>query len=189
MDSLIGLITAIATLAGLIVTILIFLVKQQRDQAVRRQEAYLQLELSSNEVFRFEALYGSHLAPFLAPQPDQQAPLPGTTLIDNHISQILNLFEIAARYRRIGFIDGEVFGSWVAWYHDLLCSWYFRHRWLHIREHYTHELRAVFDEPVARFDAAAPAPQRKRDFYRHVAGKFACQDTASWLDQRPGGRA
>lgn len=188
MESLVGFVTAIATLAGLVVTILVFLVKLQRDQEVRRQEAYLQLELASNEAFRFEALYSSHLTPFLGLQPDR-APLPPSALIDSHLSQVLNLFEIAARYRRIGFIDGEVFGSWVAWYHDLLCAWYFRHRWPHIREHYTHELRAVFDEPVARFEAAEPASQRKHAFYRHVAGKFACRDTARWLDERPGGRA
>ena len=102
---------------------------------------------------------------------------------DNFFLQQLNLFEIAARFRREKAFAEAIFGSWVIWFHDVHNSWWFRARWNEdYRDNYTKDLREIFDDPVKNYDPAAAPIQRKRAFFAHASKVFNCPVILKWLD-------
>lgn len=185
-------------------------------QEARRVQIYQTLEIESNGVFRFEAehkyvlpLYKSHLAP-ANPDAIELPDNDGTvvTIEERHLAGrkyyelTCNLFEVSARLRRKDIVDHTVFGSWVAWFFDVLTEWGFRAAWDDLRDNYTPDLRMVFDAFVARLVnewdlphaqgrlslphdgltvGDAPLEKLREDFYRHVGEKFECSEILEWL--------
>src|SRR5262245_47362107 len=98
----------LALLAGMIalasygVALINYLDQKNRDRVVQLAENYLRLELESNEVFRFEAANADVLFKYKqSAAPADYKPDPREeTIADNYYLQQLNLFEIAARFRR-----------------------------------------------------------------------------------------
>lgn len=178
-----------AAIAGLIVTLIIFSLQQYSVNRSRVRDTYLKLELSSNEIFRFEAEYASILAAYKgAAAPGAAMRAEDDLVAENYYLQQLNLFEISARFRRTAIMEKSVFGSWVSWYYEVLTSWFFRANWPFMREHYTPELRDLFDAPVAQFDGFTDDAARKRAFFRHAAKVMGCPVIRDWLDNagKPG---
>lgn len=173
----------------------------------KQTEIYQRLEIESNVVFQFEAthkailpMFKTHLAPTrpyagLSPAAKAEAQL----IARKYYEICCNLFEIAARLKKEGYVEADVFGSWVAWYFDTVCEWGFRAVWADLRDNYTADLRTkVFDSFVGdliRDWDATQQVQRKRDlcmpieviealrvdFYRHVGETFNCPTTHGWL--------
>ncbi|WP_281302276.1 MULTISPECIES: GNAT family N-acetyltransferase [unclassified Iodidimonas] len=157
-------------LAGLFLTLITFIIQTRLANRTRLGEIYQELEVASNDVFRFEAEHADRLAPFLNETPPAQAlPASDRLIADNRLFQILNLFEIATRFRRKRFFEPDVYASWVAWQFDLLQNWHFRAVWPTICDNYTSDLRQIFDQPVADHDDDVPYAQQKAGFYLHVA--------------------
>src|SRR5690606_27046542 len=104
---------------------------EAKAPSAQRIEIYQRLEIESNRVFEFEARH-----PQLVPMMKRRlAPVHsldelnvqneyGDRMDAQQIAMIArkyyemncNLFEIAARLRKLDLIDADVFGSWVAWY-------------------------------------------------------------------------
>ncbi len=131
-------------------------------------EIYQRLEIESNVVFQFEAankstlpLFKTHLAPPNAlTLGDDEAQAQARLIARKYYEICCNLFEIAARLRRIEYLEPEVFGSWVAWYFDTLCEWGFRALWADLRDNYTVHLRdETFDTFVAELILEWDTPQ------------------------------
>lgn len=187
----------------------------------RKIEIYQRLEIESNRVFEFEARH-----PQLVPMMKRRlAPVErledlivqneyGDRMDARQIAMVArkyyemncNLFEIAARLRKLGLVDEDVFGSWVAWYFDTTTEWGFRALWEDLRDNYTADLRAIFDPLVSNLisewdiphaqgtfthrdpDAAALPDvsgtelERRRDwFYREIGTLFDCATIRTWL--------
>ncbi|GGE50756.1 hypothetical protein GCM10011367_27090 [Marinicauda pacifica] len=174
---------AVVAFAALLVSLVVFLLQQRKMIQLRKQENYLSLELSSNEVFRYEAEYGARLEPFMEEtRPGEWTPGPGDeSVAGNFYLQCLNLFEIALRLRQEGGFDPKILGSWVIWFHATTQSWYFRAQWPELRENYTDVLRDVFDEPVERYDEFAGDEERRAYFFGHVAKVMDCKIVRKWL--------
>ncbi|MBB5519127.1 hypothetical protein [Amphiplicatus metriothermophilus] len=180
---------SIAAIAGLIITLIVFTVRQHAVHVAAVRDTYMKLELSSNEIFRFEADKAAILAPYHAASCPALARSPECDLIaENFYLQQLNLFEVSVRFRKNGVMEKSVFGSWVAWYYEVLTSWHFRELWPDLRLHYTPELRAIFDDPVATFDEKADDGPRRRAFFAHVAKVLKCRIIRDWLDEKRPGR-
>ncbi|MCR9130717.1 MAG: hypothetical protein NXI12_14485 [Alphaproteobacteria bacterium] len=169
---------------GLFVSLVIFLLQQRRLIQLRKQENYLSLELSSTELFRYEAQYGAQLAPYMATtRPDKfEGSVSGDAVATNFYLQQLNLFEIAVRLRKANSFDPKIFGSWVIWFYDAAQSWYFRENWFQWRDNYTRALREIFDAPVAKFSKEKPSIEDRRYFFLHVAKAMKCPVVKKWLD-------
>ncbi|MEO0574485.1 MAG: GNAT family N-acetyltransferase [Pseudomonadota bacterium] len=181
-DSIFTYRDTIAILA-LIVTIIVFIVQQRQGNRIEKQENYLTLELASNDLFKFEGEHAKAIGPF------QEETLPTPTHIEAHQGLVdafyfmtLNLFEASVRFRKNLTIEKTVFGSWVVWYYDTLCSAYFRQQWPSLRENYTRELKDIFDLPVAQFHNGARESERKVAFFDHVAEILNCPIIRDWLD-------
>lgn len=175
----------VATLAGILIAVITFAIQNRRELAVQKIELYHRLETGSIELFKFEAAHGAILAPFLEPTRNPAAPAPSEDDIRikrKFYEQTMNLFEMAARFRKKNIIEPEVYGSWVIWYCDTLNQWGFRDEWPDLRQNYTSEPRAIFDRFVAEYDAAEDDAVRKRRFFKHVADLTSCPVIRRWLD-------
>ena len=165
--------------------------QHSRARRVELQENYLKLELESNAVFRYEAEHGAVLSLYKGPvKPakygkgvDEATLLANESIADNFYLQQLNLFEIAARFRRDRVFAAPIFGSWVIWYYGVSRSWWFRERWrADYSENYTDDLYYIFTPMVEFIDAAgakAPIPDSYEEeikalFFEHVAVRFKC---------------
>ncbi len=172
----------------------------ERDRRVELQENYLRLELASNELFRYEAEHGGVLAAYKLSQmpPDFRPDAASDSIADNFFLQQLNLFEIAARFRRDDVFARNIFGSWVIWYHDVATSWYFRQNWMrNYSDNYTIDLLNIFHPMIGYFereigdadlssdDNDARAQAFKRVFFEHVAKVFDCNVVLDWLARSP----
>jgi len=102
-------------------------------------------------------------------------------VVQKYYEQTMNLFEMAARFRRKRIIEPEVYGSWVIWFHDTLNEWAFRALWPELKQNYTPELRHVFNGPVRTFDPNEDDTKRKRHFFQHVAQITGCRVIGDWL--------
>lgn len=156
----------------------------------RRVEIYQRLEIESNRVFEFEARH-----PQLVPMMKRRlAPVKklddlvvqneyGDRMDAQQIAMVArkyyemncNLFEIAARLRKLDLIDKDVFGSWVAWYFDTGTEWGFRALWADLRDNYTADLRAIFDPLCIALISAW-------DVVHAQGGLEAVDNTGRWPD-------
>lgn len=192
-----GWVVAILTLA---LSLFTFGRQSARERRVELQENYLRLELESNEFFRFEAEHGGKLGPYRAAvepknfgKDNAGAPLEDMAdrdaIATNFFLQQLNLFEIAARFRRDNVFAPHIFGSWVIWYYDVTRSWWFREKWVkEYSDNYTEDLYHIFTPMARLFDEVAelggmPASDDDDDpngvklkavFFEHAAGRFHC---------------
>lgn len=196
----------------------------QNEQDVlnaRKIEIYQRLEIESNRVFEFEARHPQlvpmmkrHLAPTTSLGDIVVQNEYGDRMDERQIAMIArkyyemncNLFEIAARLRKHGLIDGDVFGSWVAWYFDTVTEWGFRALWADLRDNYTADLRAIFDPLcialISEWDIAHAEGRlaivetrglpdiggdelevRRRGFYAQIGDEFDCDTIRHWLVQ------
>ena len=213
----------------LLLAFISFNMQKSRERRVELQENYLRLELESNEVFRFEAAHGKVLEDYkeferpgdwetrwdAAPGADEAAIAAKAaeraeveSIVDNFYLQQLNLFEIAARFRRDNVFADHIFGSWVIWYHDAARSWWFRDKWTReYSDNYTSDLYYIFTPMGQLLDALdkrlaerAGAPELsdqdddplaiavKEVFFEHVSDLFHCPIVLEWLKRDPNGK-
>jgi hypothetical protein len=189
----------LVALLSFVIALRSFQVQKSRDRRIELQQNYLQLELESNSVFRFEAEQSEVLAAYTTlTRPANYTPDMRKELIaDQFYLQQLNLFEIAARFRRSGALDAAIFGSWVMWFYEVTRSWWFRERWIaEYSNNYTFELNNIFTPMVAyisSFIDKANDPsaselhgdevRMRRDFFEHVAALFDCDVVVQWLSR------
>ena len=87
-------------------------------------------------------------------------------------------------------IDREVFGSWVAWFYEVLESPYFREKWgAEYCDNYTAEIREIFDMGCAqlRWDEDDDKVMRKA-FYKGVGDILDCNIIRNWNVEAGGSR-
>ncbi|MDK9707191.1 MAG: hypothetical protein OEL83_09080 [Desulforhopalus sp.] len=97
-----------------------------------RNQIYQQLEFQSIQQFRFEIDHVD-LARIIWEDSESYAELKKdddrSYQVLQLICQVLNLFEMAFRFKADGIIHDDVFNSWVAWIYDLCSSEIFLHYW------------------------------------------------------------
>lgn len=159
---------------------------------VEKSNAYLQLEVASSDVFKYEAEHGELLEPYRAvraSEGERKALLANrqhALHAYNLYFQTLNLFEVCARFRRQDIIEHGVFASWVAWFYDTLDDWYFRDQWHDLRGNYTDDVRDIFDlgmkvfEKFGNHDEPNIDAARKKLFYEWVGQHMQCTEIGTW---------
>lgn len=173
----------------------------QRSQKSAEEKIYQTLELSSVELFRFEAKHPELVIALWYSQPDDSEPQTHAEMIKAHtleqyICQHLNLFEMAFRLRRNNVVPPDVYASWVAWMYEVCALPVFAHIWTRdLRQHYITDFMRLMDEGVAlaaRDTAGDGFSEQAQLFYTAVAkavgGDQACSEIMTWL-QEAGSRA
>jgi GNAT superfamily N-acetyltransferase len=173
---------------GLLVAVTTFVIAQavqkRRDRSIARRKIYQELELASIDLFRFEAGQLDLIRPVW--QAGIPMPAAGTaerTVVSNYVCQILNLFELATRFRLDGTMPPDVFGSWVAWFHQLIAAPGFAEIWRESRLNYLPALREFIDDGLVLEAGESDPIVRQRNFYTAVAQRLQCPVIAHWLDE------
>jgi hypothetical protein len=127
----------IAQVVSIIVaaSMVVFLVRREAAEALKvsRQQIYQALELGSIRLFRFECENPELIAALWYPT-ERRLGQSGSKLVSDYqlrayICQILNLFEMAVRFRRDDVFTHEIFASWIIWMWELCCEPVFQKIW------------------------------------------------------------
>jgi len=175
----------IVQMAGVFVATATFIIAQAvqraRDRKIARRDVYQKLELASIELFRFEA---DHLE-LIRPVWEDETPMPRKGTAEymatmNYVCQVLNLFELAIKFRKDNTMPADIFGSWVAWFYLLLRAPGFPEIWEDSKWNYLPQLRSIMDGGL-RIAAIEPDPvvQESR-FYEYVSHLLQCDVVKDW---------
>jgi hypothetical protein len=147
---------SIASILGIVAAAMAIIISN-RQQAYKEQQAsrgqiYQQLELESINLFRFEIentelariIWDNEVTTFDEIQKDKNK----AYQVLQHICQILNLFEMAVRFKKNGISHEDVFASWEAWIYDLCKSQIFLHYWYieGVKDNYINLFQGIIDD-------------------------------------------
>ncbi len=180
----------------------------QQSAKVARQQIYQTLELQSIELFRFEADHSELVEQFWFPEcvkpttarNDAQRPAVSEHIqnyqVQQYVCQILNLFELAFKFRKEQIVPADVFGSWVIWMWELCCEEKFRELWLgseDLRLNYVGDFRKTLSrglelaaEAKKSKDAGDKGAARKKraEFAEFIADQIGgCEVLSKWFDE------
>lgn len=173
----------IVTAVGFFFACLSFYLLSRRERTNRKREIYQRLELASVDLFRFEALNPKVIEGLW-----QASRLPDKNSIEHevvqaYVYQILNLFEMAVRFRREGIMPRDVFGSWVIWFYDLCSAPNFAKLWPSMRLNYLPELRELLTKGIEIASKHDPEAARQK-FFDFVASRLKDKSIKFWLLER-----
>jgi hypothetical protein len=102
---------------------------------------------------------------------------------------MLNLFEMATRFRTLRVLPEDVFGSWVIWIWELCNCKQFQDFWLDeddLPSNYVRDFREVITAGVEIAIRGEGSEQKKRsDFFGKVAERLNCWEIEQWFVRRP----
>lgn len=146
---------SIASILSIVAAALAIIISN-RQQAYKelqatRDQIYQQLEIESINLFRFEVenveltrVTWDDTVTFDELKKDNSK----AYQVLQHLCQILNLFEMAVRFKRDGIAHEDVFKSWEAWIFDLCKSSIFLNYWYieGVRKNYIELFQNIIDE-------------------------------------------
>ena len=169
------------------------MIEKKRDREERKEELdnanreiYQRLEFASIDLFRFEAAHVDMIRPIW--EANAELPEKGTAeyiIVLNYVCQILNLFEIAVKFRMERIMPPDIFGSWIAWFYLLISSPGdgFRLLWKDLKFDYIWELREIFVEGFAIYDRIDDPWEAEVQFYQFVGKKLECGIITGWINE------
>lgn len=160
------------------------------EQANRnsRRQLYQTLELQSIELFRFESNNKDLVRALWFEEKEIIKDAVFRYRLRQYACQMLNLFEMAARFRSSRVLPEDVFGSWVIWIWELCNSKQFQNFWLDdddLPSNYVRDLRDIITDGVAivvRDDL--PDDKKRREFFSKVAERLNCWEIEEWFSHQ-----
>ena len=186
----------LAQIAGIVVSaagiVFTYIMKSEQSNKTANHKIYQTLELPAVDLFRFEidhpdlieALWFSEPPP----KPTSKAEKVQEYCVKQYICQMLNLFEMAYRFRVQGIMGDDVFGSWVIWMWGLCCSPVFRHYWndgIGLPQNYVADFSALMQAGVDLYDENKDEDELCREFFKIVSGRLNCRVVEDWLATTP----
>ncbi|TPQ39735.1 hypothetical protein C2U70_06785 [Bradyrhizobium guangdongense] len=172
-----------------------YVMKSEQTNRNSKQQLYQTLELQSIELFRFECAYPDLVRQLWyddAPPPRSDRPQDPRTshyCLRQYVCQMLNLFEMATRFRTLRVLPEEVFGSWVIWIWELCNCKQFQDFWLDdddLPSNYVRDLRDVMTAGVRiSLSDGMTDEEKRRKFFSEVAEQLNCWEIEQWFVRRP----
>lgn len=172
-----------------------YVMKASEAQQDQRRKLYQALEVQSIGLFRFEAdhpelVEGLWLGRSVPPEGMEKRAY--DYLVRQYVCQMLNLFEMAVRFRAQEILPPGAFGSWLIWIWELCQAPRFLELWLDpddLPSNYTRDFRDLISRALefARTGDGEPTERRAR-FFAHVANQMNCDDVETWFEARAEGR-
>lgn len=184
----------IATIAVTAISVVFtYLLKSDQSTRTAKQQIYQTLELQAIDLFRFEAkneplvkaLWFSDKLPTSELERYQ---------LKQYVCQMLNLFEMAYRFRVEGIMAPAVFGSWVIWIWELSNRSVFRELWKDAEDglplNYVPDFRSAIGLAIETAEGKADSGKDTglKTFFRNLGRRIGCDEIERWLDQTPQGR-
>ena len=158
-------------------------VEKKKDRRQANKESYQQLEFASIDLFRFEAENIELIRPIW--EEDTEIPSKNTAeyiVLMNYVCQMLNLFEMAIKYRKDKILLPEVFGTWIAWFELLVSSPGFYIIWEDVRLDYLPELREIMDGGLKIAEQETDEDIFESRFYNFVSSVVKCDTISHWIE-------
>lgn len=177
---------AVAAISG----VFTYIMKSDQSNRTAKQQIYQTLELQSIELFRFEASNRKLVKALW------YAPAPSSEEIDRYelkqyVCQMLNLFEMAYRFRVDGIMAPSIFGSWVIWIWELSNTPVFQALWADKSDglplNYVPDFRRAIDLAIheATRSGVHTDDERRNAFFRKLADDIECDEVEGWLRRHP----
>jgi len=160
-------------------------IEKKKDRKQANKESYQQLEFASIDLFRFEAENIELIRPIW--EEDREIPSKNTAeyiVLMNYVCQMLNLFEMATKFRKDKTLLPEVFGTWIAWFQLLVMSPGFHEIWKDVRMDYLPELREIMDGGILIAKQETDEDLCKSNFYQFVSSVIKCDTISEWIDNK-----
>lgn len=166
-----------------------YIMRTDQEQKTAQLSLYQTLEIQSLTLFRFEC-ENKELVKGLWYSDEAPADDVLRYRVRQYACQMLNLFEMAIRFRLQGILPPDVFGSWVAWIWDICECRTFQTLWTddsEMRLNYMPDLREALDSgiTIARQTEGTSAT-RRREFFTHMADVLNCRAINTWMDVAAG---
>lgn len=193
-DVLVQVAGIVVTATGIVFT---YVMKSEQSNKTANQQIYQTLELQSVSLFRFECDHADLVEAlwYSDPPPEPTTPAAKTQeyRVKQYVCQMLNLFEMAYRFRVQGIMAEDVFGSWVIWMFGLCASPVFRHYWNDgsgLPENYVSDFRLLMQKGVDLFEDVpagqeADETQLCKKFFALTARQINCPVVQQWLVTNP----
>jgi hypothetical protein len=171
-----------------------YLLNNRETKILAQREIYQRLELASIELFRFESnSMDTVILLWEGDEDEYEEKLPPLDIkkeyaLKEYVCQILNLFEMALRFRRDGIMEEEVFGSWIIWMCELTTRPRFRKLWEtddgSLSKNYVSLLQDIFNGGVkaGRRLRSFKGNAYKQAFVDVIKEKRLCNDYANLPD-------
>jgi hypothetical protein len=191
-------VAALLQAAGVVISavgiVFTYLMRTEQANRTANLQIYQTLELQSVELFRFEAdhpdlvenLWFGPIPPSLLSEEVQLSPREETEIyvLRQYVCQILNLFEMAYRFRIRGIMEPEVYGSWVIWMWELCESEVFCAFWRHpdgLPSNYVKGFSTAMERGVWLRINEPSEERRKALFFDQLAKDVGCPEIKEWL--------
>lgn len=152
--------SSIASILGIVAAAMAIIISNRqeakKEQQSARDQIYQKLELESINLFRFE-IENVKLARTIWEDEQSYEQVKSNEdeayRVLQHLCQILNLFEMAVRFKHNRIAHEDVFNSWKAWIFDLCRSDLFLHYWYleGIKENYIDLFQEIIDDGLRCF--------------------------------------
>lgn len=158
------------------------------------QQIYQALELASINLFRFECEHPELVAELwfesgpLTRQKEGVSNLVLRYQLKAYICQILNLFEMACRFRKDKIFEPEIFGSWAIWMWELCCEPVFQREWKdgELKWNYVSSFRVIIDDGIEISQKPGEYADKRRQFFRKIADSIGDnKNLAEWFEEKP----
>jgi len=161
----------IIPIVSVVVLVVTLFVNNRKDSKIQKAEVYQRLELASIDLFRFEVQHSEKTWRLYNPKfdiinsKDYTEGTDGTDVsskdkreILNHVTQQVNLFELAIELHDRGIFDHKIFTTWLAWIFETAEFKTFQDMWENewdreqeeepLRNHYTKYLVGLVDYAI-----------------------------------------
>ena len=172
-----------------IVGVVAFIVNLVKSRRLAQHEVYQRLELASIELFRFEMAHSDKTWRLYNENytiADEQA----EREITNHVTQLLNLFEMSLELHRNKFFSHEIFCTWLKWIFETAEYSTFRHLWeKDLRNHYTGCLGGLIEYSIETIKNDEIAQEDKFDTFTKSLCEKGLLCKKKWIICKlPGGK-
>ena len=168
-----------------------YVMRSEQTNRNSKQQLYQTLELQSIELFRFECehpdlvqrLWFEEKLVFGSSPADHALKY----CLRQYACQMLNLFEMATRFRTLRILPEDVFGSWVIWIWELCSCKQFQDFWLDeddLPSNYVRDFREVITAGVEIANREEPEHKKRSDFFSNVAERLNCWEIEQWFVRR-----
>jgi hypothetical protein len=168
---------------ALFATCVFFYMQSRREQRGLQREIYQRLELASIEIFRFEADHLDILQSLNSAEHRCSKDSQEYKALIAYVTQVLNLFEMAVRFREQKIMPNDVFGSWVIWFYDLCAADNFPYVWEDLKFNYLPDLREMMNTGVSLVaeDRASASNTSQQRFFDCIATRLGDPSIRTWL--------
>jgi hypothetical protein len=168
-----------------------YVMRSEQTNRNSKQQLYQTLELQSIELFRFECEHPDLVQRLWFEEKQDFGSLPTDLAlkycIRQYACQMLNLFEMATRFRTLRVLPEDVFGSWVIWIWELCNCKQFQDFWLDdddLPSNYVRDFREIITTGVEIANRDETEQKKRSDFFADVAERLNCWEIEHWFARR-----